>query len=141
MPGPSSELAVARSHLENFERQMPGEDAFEHLTEALALLADIRDASDDARSAEIASNLASTYAKKALAKLQSLLAAEHTIHYEVFNDWWDIFAEFQGAGFARPPETLDVLTRLADKAMSGKLSQSEQKEIRERLSAVTPPAA
>ena len=98
MPPEPNLLTEARTLLGKFEAEMHAPTALGHLSEALALLADLR-ADPSLNVADIASNIALTYQKKVQVEIESLLTREPVLHGEIVDHWTNVFAEFERAGF------------------------------------------
>lgn len=133
------DLAEARALLEKFEAKMRTPEGLGHLSDGLALLADLRTGASSERYAQVASRLAMAYARTAQGAVESLLSREPSIHWEVFDHWRKVFAEFEQSGFTLPQEVADVRSKLWDKTMDKyikQMSPSERNELLERLKAM-----
>ena len=102
MAAESRELTEARALLARFEAEMRKPEGLAHLSEALALLADLRDEGETDRSALVASNMAQAYAAKVQREIEGL-AREQIVHMEIILHWLSVLQEFENAGFPLPP--------------------------------------
>lgn len=139
MPSEPEELAEARELLGKFEAEMHRPEGIAHLSEALSLLADVRAGAESERIAQIASNVALTYAKKIQGEVELLLSREPSVHWEILKHWHKVFAEFERAGFAAPADAEGVHSKLLMKIFKkdiALMSPSERQKLLERLQAM-----
>jgi len=127
MPSEPRELAEAREQLAEFEAAMDRPDGIPPLSDALALLADLRDGEAGGRDAQIASNIARAYEKKVLREVERL-AREHIVHIDTVVHWLNVLETFESAGFVLSPETATARSTLALK----KMSPAERQALLER---------
>ena len=130
MPAETKEMTEARALLARFEAEMHKPEGIVHLSDALALLADVRDAGESDKAKEIASNIVMAYARKAHRAVENL-ARETIVHIEVVEHWHRVFREFEQAGFPLPPEIASAQFTLLLK----KMSPSERQVLLEKLQA------
>ena len=138
MPEPTK-LASARGLLGKFESEMHRPEATAHLSEALSLLAELRDDTESESVARVATNLAMAYAKEIQAEVEALLAREPAIHLDVIAHWQKTFSAFENAGFALPEAVAAVRSRLAvEEARKAirQLSPTQRQELIQRLQAM-----
>lgn len=131
MPAEMKEMTEARALLARFEAEMHKPEGIVHLSDALALLADVRDAGASDKATEIASNIVMAYARKANRAVENL-AREPIVHIEVVEHWHKVFREFEQAGFALSPEIASAQFTLLLK----KMSPSERQVLLEKLQAL-----
>ena len=131
MPAETKELTEARALLARFEAEMHKPEGIVHLSDALALLADVRDAGGSDKATEIASNIVMAYARKAYRAVENL-AREPIVHIEVVEHWHKVFREFEQAGFSLPPEMASAQFTLLLK----KMSPSERQVLLQKLQAL-----
>ena len=133
MPAEDRDLEEARAILARFEAEMHKPEGVAHLSEGLALLADVRDGGESSRNAQVASNMAQAYATKVQRQVESL-AREHIVHIDVVLHWLNVIKEFESAGFALPPGMDSARSALVLK----KMSPSERQVLLEKLQASEP---
>ena len=126
----SREIIEARALLEKFEAHMHKPEGTVHLSEALALLADVRESGASEKAAQPASNIVLAYARKATQAVEHL-AREPVVHAETIAHWQKVFAEFEQSGFFLPSEITTAWSRLLLK----KMTPSERQSLLERLQA------
>lgn len=80
-------LAEARQLLGKFELEMRSPEGLVHLSEGLSLLADVRANAESETIAQVASNIALTYAKKVKTEVEALLPQEPAPHSEILAHW------------------------------------------------------
>jgi DNA-directed RNA polymerase specialized sigma24 family protein len=138
MPEPA-ELVRARDLLGRFEAEMGRPEAAAHLSEALSLLAEVRDDAESESVARVATNLAMAYARKIQTEVEELLSREPLIHLQVIAHWQKTFAAFESAGFALPEAVAAARSRLtfeeARKAIR-QLSPAQRQELLQQLQAM-----
>ena len=122
------ELTEARALLAEFEAEMHKPEAIAPLSEALELLADIRDGGESAENARIASNVASAYANK-VHRIIVDLNREQMVHSETVLHWHKVLEEFEKAEFPLSSETVAARNTLFLK----KMSPSERQSLLEKL--------
>jgi hypothetical protein len=125
------EMNEARGLLAKFEAEMHKPEGVVHLSEALSLLADIRDGGESDKVVEIASNIALAYARKIQREIENL-AREPIVHLEIVEHWHKVLQEFDHAGFPLPPEMEAARFTLLLK----KMSPSERQYFLEKLQAM-----
>ena len=131
MPAETKEMTEARALLAKFEADMHKAEGIVHLSDALALLADVRDAGDSGQSATIASNIALAYARK-IQRVLELLGRETIVHADTVAHWNKVCEEFEQAGFPLPPEVTAARSTLLLK----KMSPSERQTLLRRRQAL-----
>ena len=99
-----------------------------HLSEALALLADIRDGGGPAETARIASNIALAYAGK-VHRIIVDLNRETIVHPDTVVHWLRVLEEFEKAEFVLPSDIVAARNTLFLK----KMSPSERQSLLEKL--------
>jgi len=117
MPAEDSALTEARELLARFEGEMRKPEGTVHLSEALALLADVRDGGASDRSTQVASNIAQAYAAKVQREIEGL-AREQIVHAETILHWLSVLQEFENAGFQLSPALEAARSTLLLKKMS-----------------------
>ena len=127
----SREIGEARALLEKFETSMHQAEGIVHLSEALALLADVREAGGSARDTQLASNIVLAYARKANQAVEHL-AREPVVHIDTIAHWQKVFAEFQQSGFSLSSEITAAWNRLLMK----KMTPAERQSLLEELQAI-----
>jgi len=126
------ELTEARQLLGKFEVEMRSPEGLIHLSEGLSLLADVRATAESEKIAQVASNIALTYAKKVKTEIDTLLGQEPAPHWEIVGHWQKVLTEFERSGLPLPDGMgvpfLDLLIK--------KLSPAERQELLEKLQAI-----
>ena len=130
MPPEPRELAEARALLAEFEAEMHKPEGIAHLSEALALLADIRDGGDSAQTARVASNIALAYAGK-IHRIIVDLNREQIVHSETILHWQSVLEEFEKAEFVLLSEIVAARNTLSLKKMSPSERQSLLQKLQE----------
>ena len=110
MPEPN-ELIKARALLSQFEAQMDRPEGLTPLSDALSLLASIRDDATSEHLVQLASNIVLAYAAKLQAVFETLGKRNPSIHNETLNHWIKVYQEFESSGFAMPPRLDYVFVR------------------------------
>jgi hypothetical protein len=130
MPGESRELMEARGLLARFEAEMRKPEGIAHLSEALELLGDIRDAGESDRDALVATNIAQAYATKVQREIEGL-AREQIVHMDTILHWLSVLREFENAGF---PLTAGLESARSTLLLK-KMSPSERQVLLQKLQA------
>src|ERR1700704_2836267 len=131
MAAEDRELSEARALLAKFEAEVHRPESVAHLSEALTLLADIRDSGESNRDATVASNIVLAYATKVQREVERL-AREHIVHIEIILHWLDVLKAFESAGFELPPGMDAARSTLILK----KMSPTERQSLLEKLQAM-----
>ena len=108
------------------------------LTEALAILADLREAAESTRITQIASNiLFADVCDKVQSSVEPLLAQDRAPHWEIVDHWGRVFKEFERSGFPLPADFVAASSLLLKKVESdiALMSPSERDELLEKLEA------
>jgi hypothetical protein len=130
------EIGEARALLEKFETYMHKPEGIVHLSEALALLADVRESGASEGITQLTSNIVLAYARKANQAVEHL-AREPVVHIETVAHWQKVFAEFEQSGVSLPSEITTAWSRLLLK----KMTPSERQSLLEKLQAMKPDRA
>ena len=140
MPTESRKLVEARVLLGRFEAKMAHAECLPPLIDGLSILGAICEEVSSSIERQIASNIAVAYARKVATRVEQLLAQEPQIHWDTWNHWRDIFAEFDNAAFELPQDVSEVRSNLfmkgADKTLKF-MSPSERQELFDRLKAAS----
>jgi hypothetical protein len=120
-----STVTEARALLSQFESQMDRPEGLAHLSEALSLLADVRDAASSTHLVKLVSNIVfSSYATKLQKVYVSLGERSPSIHNDILGHWIKVHTEFEDSGFEMPPGLdYDFWKMLLDKETLGKFSR------------------
>ena len=97
------ELTEARQLLGKVEAEIRSPEGLVHLSEGLSLLVDVRASAESESIAQVASNIALTYAKKVKSEVEALLAQESAPHWEIVGHWQKVLAEFGRSGLPLTP--------------------------------------
>jgi hypothetical protein len=132
MPPEPKELTEARQLLGKFEVEMRSPEGLIHLSEGLSLLADVRATAESGTTAQVALNIALTYAKKVKTEVEALLAQEPAPHWEIVGHWQQVLTEFERSGLPLPDGMGEPFSTL----MIKKLSPAERQELLKKLQAI-----
>ena len=135
MPAEPTQLTEARASLAKFEAHMESTDSLNDLANALTLLSQISEPRDKS---QVAANLAVAYARKAQGAVESLLARESSIHWEIVDHWEAILSEFLRYGFQLPPEIAATRSKLVSHKLTKEIdlmSPEERQRLLESLEA------
>jgi len=126
------ELTEARALLARFEAEMHRPEGHVHLSDALFLLAELRERGVSDQMTLVATNLSLAYLKRVQKAVETVLARESSLHWEVINQWRDLFGEFELAGFELPQDVIETRSKLLDKKVE-LMPLSERQALVEKL--------
>ena len=135
MPTEPLQLTEARALLAKFEVGMASPESLNDLAGGLSLLSQFKENASGER-AQVAENLAVTYAKKAQAAVESLLGRESSIHWETVDHWESVLSEFLRYGFSIPPEIAETRSNLLSRKLTKEIdlmSPEERQQLLEKL--------
>jgi len=126
------ELTEARALLARFEAEMHRPEGHVHLSDALFLLAELRERGVSDQMTLVATNLSLAYLNRVQKAVETVLARESSLHWEVINHWRNLFGEFELAGFELPQDVIETRSKLLDKKVE-LMPLSERQALVEKL--------